>query len=77
MLVPMVLVLMNVVYAVAAYPAGVLSDRANRITVLGLGFGVLVAADLVLAFTNGLAGFAQAWPYGDCIWGSRKGFSQP
>src|SRR4030088_2891499 len=47
MLVPMVLVLMNVVYALAAYPAGVLSDHANRTTVLGVGFGLLVAADLV------------------------------
>ena len=69
MLVPMVLVLMNVVYAVAAYPAGVLSDRANRITVLGLGFGILVAADLVLAFTSGIAGVAV----GVALWGLHMG----
>ncbi len=31
-LMPMVLVVMNVVYALSAYPAGVLSDRFNRIT---------------------------------------------
>jgi MFS family permease len=72
MLVPMVLVLMNVVYAVAAYPAGALSDRANRITVLGAGFGLLVAADLVLAFTNGLAGVA----IGVALWGLHMGFTQ-
>src|SRR3981189_2569106 len=52
MLAPLVLVLMNVVYALAAYPAGALSDRANRITILGAGLGFLIAADLVLAFTN-------------------------
>ena len=72
MLLPMVLVLMNVVYASAAYPAGVLSDRANRITVLSLGFGILVAADLVLAVTSGIAGVAV----GVAFWGLHMGFTQ-
>jgi MFS family permease len=72
MLVPMVLVLMNVVYALAAYPAGVLSDHANRITILGVGCGLLVAADLILAFTNGLAGVAM----GVALWGLHMGFTQ-
>jgi MFS family permease len=72
MLVPLVLVLMNLVYAFAAYPAGALSDRADRITILGVGFGFLVAADLVLAFTNGLAGVA----IGVALWGLHLGFTQ-
>jgi MFS family permease len=72
MLVPMVLVLMNVVYALAAYPAGVLSDHANRTTILGMGFGLLVAADLVFAFTKGLAGVAT----GVALWGLHMGFTQ-
>jgi MFS family permease len=72
MLVPMVLVLMNVAYALAAYPAGALSDRANRITILGVGFGLLVAADLVLAFTKGLSGVA----IGVALWGLHMGFTQ-
>lgn len=72
MLVPMVLVLMNFVYALAAYPAGVLSDRANRITVLSVGFGLLAAADLVLSFTNGLAGVTA----GVALWGLHMGFTQ-
>jgi MFS family permease len=72
MLVPMVLVLMNVVYALAAYPAGMLSDQANRITILGVGFGLLVAADLILAFTKGLAGVA----IGVVLWGLHMGFTQ-
>lgn len=71
-LVPMVLVLMNVVYALSAYPAGVLSDHANRITILAAGFGLLVAADLVFAFTNGLAGMAIAV----ALWGLHMGFTQ-
>jgi len=72
MLVPMVLVLMNVVYAAAAYPAGVLSDHFNRITILGVGFGILVVADLILAFTSGIAGVAA----GVALWGLHMGFTQ-
>jgi MFS family permease len=72
MLVPMVLVLMNVVYACAAYPAGALSDNVDRITVLGFGFGLLVAADLVLALTTGLAGVAA----GVALWGLHMGLTQ-
>ena len=71
-LVPLVLVLMNVVYAFAAYPAGVLSDYVNRITILGVGFSLLIAADLVLGFTNGLAGVAA----GVALWGLHMGFTQ-
>jgi len=72
MLVPLVLVLMNLVYSFAAYPAGVLSDRANRITILGVGFGFLVAADLVFALTTGLSGVAV----GVALWGLHLGFTQ-
>ena len=42
-LIPGVFVLMNVVDALAAYPAGVLSDRINRGTVLIFGVIILVA----------------------------------
>jgi MFS family permease len=72
MLVPMVLVLMNIVYAFAAYPAGALSDHANRITVLGVGFGILVAANLVLSFMGGISGVAV----GVALWGLHMGFTQ-
>ncbi len=50
--VPMVMVVMNVVYAAAAYPAGRVSDRMPPRVLLALGFGVLVAADLVLAWAG-------------------------
>jgi MFS family permease len=72
MLVPLVLVLMNLVYSLAAYPAGALSDRTNRIVIVGIGFGFLVAADLVLAFTDGLGGAAV----GIALWGLHLGFTQ-
>jgi MFS family permease len=71
-LVPIVLVLMNLVYALAAYPAGVLSDNANRITVLAAGFAILVAADLVFALTGSIVGVA----IGVALWGLHMGFTQ-
>ncbi|WP_440640913.1 MFS transporter [Bradyrhizobium sp. PUT101] len=48
-LVPAVMVVMNVVYALAAYPAGVLSDRLGRGGLLAVGFVCLIVADLILA----------------------------
>ncbi|MGO4908115.1 MFS transporter [Pseudorhodobacter sp. W20_MBD10_FR17] len=71
-LIPMVLVLMNFVYAFAAYPAGVLSDRYNRLTMLIIGFGLLIAADLTLAFAPGLIGVA----FGVALWGLHMGLTQ-
>jgi MFS family permease len=71
-LVPMVLVVMNVAYALAAYPAGVVSDRANRIVVLGFGLALLIAADLTLAFAPNLIVVAL----GVVLWGLHMGFTQ-
>jgi MFS family permease len=48
-LAPVVLVVMNLVYAGSAYPIGALSDRVDRWTLLLGGFVALLAADLVLA----------------------------
>jgi MFS family permease len=72
MLVPAVLVLMNVVYALAAYPAGVLSDRIDRRTVLIAGLVVLLVADIVLALASGVAGVAC----GVILWGLHMGLTQ-
>ncbi|TIU32556.1 MAG: MFS transporter, partial [Mesorhizobium sp.] len=71
-LAPLVFVVMNVVYSLAAYPAGVLSDRVNRLTMLILGFLILIAADIVLAFPGNLAGVAL----GVGLWGLHLGFTQ-
>jgi MFS family permease len=48
-LAPAVMVVMNIVYALAAYPAGALSDRAGRGGLLAIGIGCLVVADIILA----------------------------
>jgi MFS family permease len=71
-LTPMVLVVMNIVYALAAYPAGVLSDRFHRLHVLGAGFVLLIAADMLLAFAPGLVMVAG----GVVLFGLHMGFTQ-
>ncbi len=71
-LTPTVLIAMNVVYAVAASPAGRLSDRIDRRIVLGGGLAVLIAADAVMAEGSGLgAVFA-----GVALWGLHLGLTQ-
>ncbi|MCW5750436.1 MAG: MFS transporter [Alphaproteobacteria bacterium] len=72
MLVPAVLVVMNVAYALSAYPVGALSDRMDRITILVVGLVLLIAADLLLAFAPGLIGIAC----GVVLWGLHMGFTQ-
>jgi MFS family permease len=72
MWVPAVLVVMNVVYALSAYPAGVLSDRINRTGLLALGLAFLTGADLALALVPSLAGVAL----GVVLWGLHMGFTQ-
>ena len=72
MFIPAVLVVMNIAYALAAYPAGVLSDNGNRTRVLMIGLALLIVADLVLAFVPGLLGVAV----GTALWGLHMGFSQ-
>ncbi len=72
MLVPVVLVIMNVAYAVSAYPVGALSDRMDRLTILIFGLLLLLMADLVLAFVPGTIGLAV----GVVLWGLHMGFTQ-
>ncbi len=71
-LVPIVLVVMNIFYALAAYPAGVLSDNGTRLRVLGAGIALLVAADLIFALVPGLIGVM----IGLALWGVQMGFTQ-
>jgi len=66
------MVLMNIVYALAAYPAGALSDRADRKSILIAGLILLVIADIVLAFSSGIEGVA----IGVALWGLHMGFTQ-
>ncbi len=71
-LLPAVLVLMNVVYAVAAYPAGALSDRMSRVPLLATGILLLITADLALALLPSIGGVAL----GVVLWGLHMGFTQ-
>lgn len=71
-LVPLVMVAMNLVYALSAYPFGKLSDRMSHTRLLAFGLVVLITADLVLASSNHwgvvLAGVA--------LWGVHMGMTQ-
>lgn len=67
-----VLVVMNVVYALGAYPAGIASDHMSARSLLGWGLMCLILADLVLALVSGLAGaFA-----GIALWGLHMALTQ-
>jgi MFS family permease len=70
--VPAVMVVMNAVYALTAYPAGALSDRIGRRGVLIAGTATLIAADLVLAY-SGSVGVALL---GVALWGLHMGLTQ-
>nr|WP_207901700.1 MFS transporter [Paracandidimonas soli] len=69
---PMVMVVMGVAFSLSAYPAGALSDRVGRLSMLAVGMLLLVAADLVLAFAPGMGGLVL----GVALWGFHMGFSQ-
>ena len=71
-LAPLVLVVMNVVYSLSAYPLGALSDRVDRRLMLAAGFAVLIAADIVLA----LAPNVIAVMAGVALWGLHMGLTQ-
>ena len=69
---PLVLVGMNVVYAVAAYPFGKLSDSMSRTRLLAYGLLVLIAADFALAYSNHWAWVSA----GIVLWGLHMGMTQ-
>jgi MFS family permease len=69
---PMVLVIMNVVYALSAYPSGRLADRMSHTKLLAAGLAVLILSDLVLAQAQGLA----AVVVGVVLWGLHMGMTQ-
>ncbi|CEG10676.1 Inner membrane transport protein YajR [Afipia felis] len=71
-IVPAVMVVMNIVYALSAYPAGVLSDRFGRQGVLIVGVSTLVFADLILAFTTSV----PVLLVGVVFWGLHMGLTQ-
>ncbi len=70
--IPLVLVAMNGVYALTAYPAGKLSDRMPRARLLAVGLVTLVAADVILALATGWTALAA----GVALWGLHMGLTQ-
>jgi MFS family permease len=70
--IPLVMVVMSLVYSLSSYPAGILSDRVNRRSLLAIGILMLILADLVLARADSplivLSGVA--------LWGLHMGFTQ-
>jgi MFS family permease len=71
-LVPLVMVAMNAVYMLAAYPFGKLADTVSHMRLLVIGLGFLVLADVVLAQSG-------QWPavlLGVSLWGLHMGMTQ-
>jgi MFS family permease len=71
-LVPLVMVAMNAVYMLSAYPFGKLADTMSHMRLLVIGLGFLVLADLVLAH-------GDQWPavlLGVSLWGLHMGMTQ-
>ena len=70
--IPVVLVIMSLAYSLSAYPVGILADRMDKITLLIVGLLLLLAADIVLAYAQGMIGLAV----GVVLWGLHMGFTQ-
>ncbi len=71
-LAPLVLIVMNAVYAASAYPFGKLADTMRHPTLLAVGLLLLIASDVALAWQ---AHGAIAW-LGVVLWGLHMGMTQ-
>lgn len=70
--VPLVLIVMNLVYALGAYPFGKLADRMDHRALLAWGLVLLIGADLLLAWSDhGLFVWA-----GVVLWGGHMAMTQ-
>jgi len=69
---PLTLVVMSATYMLTAYPAGWLSDRMSRYRLLALGCMVMVAADVVLGFSDSMVGLM----IGIALWGVHMGLTE-
>ncbi len=69
---PLVLVVINLVSSLSAYPVGLLADRMEKRQLLIVGFVVLIGADLVLVFAQ------PVWAVllGVGLWGLHLGLTQ-
>ena len=71
-LTPVVLVVMNLVYAIGAYPAGILSDRLAPRRLLLFGIAALIFSHLLLGLAGGLADVFA----GIALWGVHMALTQ-
>jgi MFS family permease len=71
-LTPLVLIAMNAIYAVSAYPLGKLSDSMNHAKLLACGLVLLIGADAALAWSNH---WGWVWA-GISLWGLHMGMTQ-
>ena len=69
---PLVLIVMNVVYAASAYPFGKLADSMSHTRLLAIGLVVLIAADCALAYSNHWISMSM----GIVLWGLHLGLTQ-
>ncbi len=70
--VPAIMIVVNIVYSLFAYPAGAAGDRISARSLLLFGLGVLVIADIVLAIA------VSPWTafIGAGLWGLHMAFTQ-
>ncbi|MDT0496008.1 MFS transporter [Algiphilus sp. W345] len=71
-LAPLVMIVMSVIYAASALPAGIAADRISARHLLFAGLLVLVAADVMLALATGPALVLM----GAAVWGLHMGLTQ-
>lgn len=69
---PGVLIVMNIIYSLTSYPAGALSDKVGRKTVITLGFVILAIANGLLALSSNVI-FTLL---GVILWGLQMGLTQ-
>lgn len=70
--IPLVIVVMNAVYALVSYPVGYRADRMDRRQLLAVGLVMLVVADWVLAKADGPTSVYA----GAALWGLHFGFTE-
>ena len=71
-LTPAVLVVMNLVYSLGAFPAGAFADKYSSRSLLVAGLAPLVLADLALAWSSGMLGVFG----GVALWGLHMALTQ-
>lgn len=69
---PVIIVVLNSVYAAGSYPAGAASDRISPRTMLLIGFSFLIAADIALALGHFIAPILA----GGVLWGLHMALTQ-